>query len=277
MANALFVDALKGYEYYLSQRGKVSLDNINEYLVENGRNPVAHRTYMHYQKLIQNGFRSYIPINKFDVFQSIGKIQIAADRRRYHREPVEFPSQFSRDGKKWAKATIIDRSIVGLGILFQGRYPTQTGVSGWVRMDGYYDIPVIIVWKRFEEGMTRIGVRAMEFVAKYRSQEEEQIIYRPSKVLRVRHEMGDALSWDILYGIFTKIDELIKSAEDLIYSLEEIYEVEVHLRPSVLKSIKFSSPGETSVKVDFGIAEILRLIIEKTNSGDFKNENCAQR
>jgi type I restriction enzyme M protein len=26
MANALFVDALKGYEYYLAQRGKANLD-----------------------------------------------------------------------------------------------------------------------------------------------------------------------------------------------------------------------------------------------------------
>ncbi len=27
--SAEFVDALKGYEYYLKQRGKTSLDNVN--------------------------------------------------------------------------------------------------------------------------------------------------------------------------------------------------------------------------------------------------------
>jgi len=217
---------------------------------------------MHYQKLLQNGFRSYIPINKFDVFQALGKIQIAADRRRYYRELVELTAKFSRDGKKWVDVTIIDRSIVGFGILFMGKYATQTSVSGWVRLNGYYDIPVVIVWKKFEEGATKLGVRAMEFISKYRTQKEEEL-HRPAKLLRIRYETGDRLDWDNFYGTFSNIDELIKSTADLLYSLEDIYDIEIRLVRSVVKSIRFSSPGETSIKVDFGIADILRLVIEK--------------
>lgn len=263
MANALFVDALKGYEYYLSQRGKINLDQINEYLLHNGRNPVAQRTYLHYQKLLKSGFRSYIPINKFDVFESIGRIQIAADRRHYHREPVQKNAELSRDGQKWIKIKIIDRSIVGFGILSSVKFSTRIGISGWLRLSGYHDIPVVIVWRKHEEGRTRLGVRAMEFIAKFRIKAEETKKFRPSKLLTVKRETEGALEWDNIYGILTKIDELIKSAADLIYSLEELYDVEVRLRQSSLKSIKFGSPGETSIKIDFGIADILQLVFEK--------------
>ncbi len=263
MANALFVDALKGYEYYLSERGKINLDQINEYLLHNGRNPIAHRTYMHYQKLLRSGFRNYIPINKFDVFESIGKIQIAADRRRYHREAIQQNAELSIDGQKWVNIEITDRSIVGFGILTLKKYPTRTGIAGWIRLSGYHNIPVVIVWRKHEEGRTRLGVRAMEFIAKFRIKSEELKKLRPSKLLTVKREAEDALEWDNFYGILTKIDELIRSAADLIYSLEELYDIEVHLRQSSLKSIKFGSPGETIIKIDFGIADILRLVLEK--------------
>ncbi|MCI0520390.1 MAG: PilZ domain-containing protein [Chloroflexi bacterium] len=264
MANALFVDALKGYEYYLSMRGKVNLDQINEYLEHNGRNPIAHRSYMHYQKLLQNGFRSYIPINKFDVFQAIGKIQIAADRRRYSREMVRLPVKFSQDGKKWVDATLIDRSIVGFGVVIKHKYTISTRTSGWIRLDGYSDIPVVITWKKYEDGTTILGVRAMEFIAKFRTQGEE-LPPRHAKVLRIQHETGNALDWENFYGTFTNINGLIRSAEDLIYSLD-ISDVEIRLIRSVLQSIRFSSPGETSIKIDFGIADILGLILNKIQS-----------
>ena len=263
MANALFVDALKGYEFYLSQKGEVSLDQVNDHLLAQDRNPIALRTYTHYKKLLEHGFRSYIPINKFDVFQSIGKIQMAADRRRYLREPSGIPAKISRDNEKWYEARIIDRSIVGFGIIAEHRFPTSTGVSGWVRIKGYHEIPVVIVWRQHNKESTRLGIRSMEFVAKYRIQPDEVEKLRAARILRVQRKLSGDLEWENIYGILERINELIHSASDLLYTLEDVYGVEVHIRRPLLKSIEFASPGDVQVKIDFGVAEIIRVVLEK--------------
>ena len=81
--SAQFVDALKGYDYFLSARGRASREEVNRHLASINRKAIAQRTFTHYGNLIDKGFRSYVPINKFDVFQSLGRLQLAADRRRY--------------------------------------------------------------------------------------------------------------------------------------------------------------------------------------------------
>jgi hypothetical protein len=262
MANALFVDALKGYEHYLENRGNITLDQVNNYLLESGRNSIALRTYTHYKHLLDNGFRSYIPINKFDVFQAIGRIQIAADRRRFDRHPIEIQAQISRDGIKWRPVRIIDRSIVGFGIITAEKFPTATGVSGWVRLDNYIDLPAVIVWRKHKQNSTRLGVRAMEFLAKFRVREVQKEI-RKTKSLRLKRSETIDLDWDNIYGVLEKVNEVIKSATDLFYVFEDLYEVDIYLARSQLEFIRFGSPGDTSIKLDFGIAEILRVLLEK--------------
>ncbi len=262
MANALFVDALKGYEIYLSRRGKITLENVNELLIEKGRNPIALRTYGHYRKLLQNGFRSYIPINKFDVFQSLGRIQVAADRRRYERHPADIPVQISRDGKKWQSAQIINKSIVGFGILTDKRFPTSTGVSGWISMDGCYDIPVVIVWRQHYKTSTRLGVRAMEYIARYRIIEIDRVT-RPLGAIRISRIASEELEWENIFGVLVRVDELIKSTTDLIYILEDFYDIEIDLTRPQLEYIRFGSPGDTSIKIDLGIADIIRVVLDK--------------
>ena len=110
--SAQFVDALKGYEYFLSTKGRAFREEVNRYLESINRRSIAQRTYIHYQKLIYNGFRSYVPINKFDVFQSLGRLQLAADRRRYERYMEEISGGISRNLVSWAPATCPDSSNV---------------------------------------------------------------------------------------------------------------------------------------------------------------------
>jgi len=51
--SAKFVDALKGYEYYLKERGEATtIDDVNNYLVTHGRRSIQARTYGHYRKLL---------------------------------------------------------------------------------------------------------------------------------------------------------------------------------------------------------------------------------
>lgn len=79
MANASQVDALKGYEYFLKERGKADFAQVNTFLIREGGNPIAQRTYRHFHKLLKHGFRTYVPINKFDVITSDKKLQLTFD------------------------------------------------------------------------------------------------------------------------------------------------------------------------------------------------------
>jgi len=260
---AQFVDALKGYEYFLRFRGKASMDAINEYLLSQGRRPISQRTYGHYRKLIANGFRSYIPINKFDVFQSLGRLQMAADRRRNRRELSTLNVQISRNREKWVDCVIVDKSIVGFGIETKGRFPSTPGRQIWVRIMGYHDIPAILVWRQHNEHSTRVGIRALEFIAKYQISDERIDLERLRGVLRISHDIEGALVWNVIHRVIDKTDELLDAVTAFIYTIGELLESDIRLARSVLLSIKFGSAGDAQIKIDFGIAEILRLILEK--------------
>jgi hypothetical protein len=263
--SAEFVDALKGYEYYLKQRGKASLLEINNYLVSHGRRPIQLRTYGHYRKLLANGFRSYIPINKFDVFQSLGRVQMAADRRRYDREKVQIPAQISSDGEKWIGSEIIDKSLVGLGIAIPGKLHKTKGTKLWVKHEGYDDIPAIMVWQKYDDNnnFTRFGVRAFEFVVKYQQEEGEIRVARLTGVIKIVREKEGDLDWENLFRILSETNRLIDAISALIYTIDDVMDTNIRLARSVLSSIKFGSPGELQTKVDLGIAEILKTLIEK--------------
>jgi len=261
--SAQFVDALKGYEYYLSRRGKVSLDDINTYLLQQGRNTIKLRTYVHYRKLLANGFRNYIPINKFDVFQSLGKLQMISDRRRYSREKVDILAKISRDRQKWLSCTLIDKSLVGFGVVTSKRFPCRPGTQLWLQLQGYNDIPVIIAWRKHEATHTRLGLRAFEFIAKYQVSESIIDEKRLKGLLKVTRKEETIIQWDELIRILEKTDQLLVAVSELIYSVNELTQADIRLARSVLASIKFGSPGEAQVKIDLGIAEILRIVIEK--------------
>lgn len=261
--SAQFVDALKGYEYYLSKRGKASLDDINTHLLQDGRNPIRLRTYVHYRKLLANGFRNYIPINKFDVFQSLGRLQMVADRRRYSREKVELIAQISRNREKWLSCTIIDKSLVGFGVVTSNRFPCKPGTQYWLRLQGYNDISVMIAWRKHESTHTNLGLRAFEFIAKYQISDSQIDEERLKGLLKVTREEDTVIQWNELVRILEKTDQLLVAVSDLIYSMSELTHADIRLARSVLDSIKFGSPGEAQVKIDFGIADIIKIVIEK--------------
>jgi hypothetical protein len=144
--SAEFVDALKGYEYYLKERGKVTIDQVNIHLKNQGRKTISARTYGHYIKLLREGFRNYIPINQFDVYQTLGRLQMAADRRRYGRENEEINIEISIDRNIWQNGTIINQSLVGFGIVIEQSFSIKKTERIWIRIDGYKDIPGMVVW-----------------------------------------------------------------------------------------------------------------------------------
>jgi len=108
---AQFVDALKGYEYYVEQRGKALLEDINAFLQSIDLSPISQRTYGHYQKLLKRGFMSYVPINQFDVYQTLDKLQVASDRRRYPRDILDIDAKISMDKNTWNPAKIINGAM----------------------------------------------------------------------------------------------------------------------------------------------------------------------
>ena len=262
MANARFVDALVGYNFFLKMRGNAKQNDINQYLKRKGRNLISPRMYTHYRKLLDKGFRSYIPINQFDVFHTLGRLQAAADRRRYSREPSNSPVLISRNITKWTDGVLVDRSIVGFGLNTSKRFPVRKHSPGWIRLPGYKDIPVIFVWRKHTEYSTRIGLRALEFISKYKMPDLVEVQELPSGLLRISRVKDGEIRWSDIYRLVAKTDELIKSAEDLLYTLEMIIGVEVQLSYPILQIMEFGSPDESVIKIDFGIAEILKVLFD---------------
>jgi hypothetical protein len=262
--SAEFVDALKGYEYYLKERGEATIDDVNNYLVTHGRRPIQARTYNHYRKLLAHGFRSYIPINQFDVFQALGKIQMAADRRRYHRDKIQTSAKVSYDGETWKDALVIDKSLVGFGVTVFKNFPVSKGTQIWIRLDDYDDIPVILVWRRHnQDNSTNLGVRAFEFIASYHLTGEDLNVSRLTDVLQISREDEGILDWEHIYRVFDKTNQLLDAVSALIYSINDVLDSKVHLARPILESVKFGSPGELQTKVDLGVADIVRVVLEK--------------
>jgi hypothetical protein len=262
MANALYVDALKGYEFYLKKRGRTILDEINLNLVQEGRHEIAHRTYTHYHKLMVHGFRNYLPINKFDVMASLGHLQAAADRRNYSREAINLPILLSRDGLIWVDGFTIDRSIVGFGIKVEKKFPVAKLSAGWIRIKGFKDIPIVFIWRQHDKTSTRLGVRALGYIANYRLTPNELDIQRLHGILRISRDKGGEIEWVSLYGILVKTDELLKALSDMYYALEDAIGVEINIASPLLKGITFGSPGSFELRIDFGIADTLKFLLE---------------
>lgn len=262
MANALFVDALKGYEFFYKSRGKASLNEINQYLESHGRHPISQRTFTHYWHLITNGFQSYLPINKFDVFAALGRLQIVADRRRYKRIPINIDVMISRDGLKWSKGLLIDRSLVGFGIETKTRFPVSELSTGWVRLAGYKDIPVVFVWREHRTDSTRIGIRALSFIDTFRLAYDDARTERLTGTLRISREKEGAIEWVSLVGMLAKTDELLFAIGALLDTLEDALQTEITISQPVVKSIEFGSPGSFELKLDVGVSEILKTILE---------------
>lgn len=261
--SAKFVDALKGYEYYLARWGEASRDEVNQYLEGEARSPISVRTYGHYESLRAHGFRSYVPINKFDVFQALGRLQMAADRRRYSRVKTELGASVSTDGEQWLPVTLVDKSLVGFGAVTSSRLNVKPGHPILVRMEGFQDIPAILVWVHAEKKVTRFGIRAVEFIAKYDITGPAAVSKRLTGKLTVRRISEAGLLWSELFRILSKVDELFAAADALIYALAELAGKPISLASPVISSIKLASPGDVQVKVDLGVAEMIKVVLEK--------------
>jgi hypothetical protein len=259
---AKFVDALKGYEYFLKNRGNLSIDNINVFLKSKGRNEISQRTYSHYRKLLRRGIMSYVPINQFDVDITLGRLQMATDRRRYHRESAQLDASFSLNGTKWVKAKIINKSLVGFGLYTEEPFKFKTKRLIWVNTQNFHDIPGILVWKRPEENGTRFGIRAFEFIDNYKIHDDIIPIERLTRQLVVTKTSGAEIYWHELLRIMAKVDEIIGASSDLLDSIAKILDIDLKLTKPVLSSIKFSSPGEFVINIDIALALLILGIIK---------------
>lgn len=68
-------DAEAGWLIYREAGGFITRAQINASLTAAGRNPIADRTFRHYERLAARGSITYIPINQLDV-------DVARRRRR---------------------------------------------------------------------------------------------------------------------------------------------------------------------------------------------------
>ncbi len=269
---AQFVDALKGYEYFLQHRGKVPLENINEFLKDSRRNPIHERTFNHYGNLLKHGFRSYVPINQFDVFRTLGRLQMASDRRQYVREEADIDAEFSLDRNTFIQANIINRSPVGFGIKTKQPFPLKYGRLVWVRIANYHDMPTIVIWKRSAENIVRFGLRCIEFIDKYQIYKEELLLNRLTGLIIVSKMSHNEIQWSELFRIMSKVDELVEASSTLIYSIAEAADVKIKVAKPIIASIRFESPGNFQLKIDASLTDIVKFAVEKAQLWSLEKE-----
>lgn len=268
-----FVDALLGYEYFLGKRGSVSQVNINIYLESIGHSPIATRTYTHYRNLLRHGFRSYVPINQFDVSRTLGQLQMAADRRRYSREKVrEMGAMVSSDRIIWFPAEVINSSLVGFGLTMANPLTFKSGSLIWVRTENHYDIPAILVWQNDYNNGTRFGVRSFEFIAKHQISKDKLLLGRATSILIVSKTSDTSIDWREFYRIMKLIDELIDASTTLLYSIAEIAKRDIIFAPPVILSIKYGSPFGLQLNIDRSVADIVKVPLEKLQFWNLEKE-----
>ncbi|HEX7100126.1 MAG TPA: hypothetical protein VF377_12905 [Acidimicrobiia bacterium] len=84
------IDAAEGYRIYRAYGGAIELDEINEALRGMGLRPVSPRMYLHYRRMAQHGYETYVPINRFDIAVASDHAWSEDLRARYPeiRQPV---------------------------------------------------------------------------------------------------------------------------------------------------------------------------------------------
>ena len=247
-----------------SRWGDASREDINQYLEQEGRNPISAPYRTATTKVCRpTASALYIPINKFDVFQALGQLQMAADRRRYSRAKIELTANVSTHGERWLPVTLIDKSLVGFGAVTSSRLNVKPSHTILVRSEGFRDIPAIVIWVHTEKNLTTFGIRAIEFIAKYAVTGPAAISTRLTGKLTVRRTSETGLTWSELFRVLSKVDELFAATDALIYTLAELAGKPISLASPVVSSIKLASPGDVQVKIDLGVADIIKVVLEK--------------
>lgn len=276
--SANFGDARIGYEYYIETRGSASFEEMNDYLLKSQHNPISQRTFNHYRSLMRYGYRSYFPINQFDVSRMLGQLPVAPDRRRYEREKVNIEAKISTDGIIRINTKVIDKSIVGFGMITSEKLSIKNGDPIWVHLPQYHDIPAILIWQKMRNNIIRFGVRAVEFISVYKITQQEKPISDLTGFLIVKKTSEECLSWNEIYNLMEKIEKLLDASSELLKYVAEKNNIKLDLLSPILSSIKFSSPGEVSLIIDwkfFALLVVLIRIIQlwKIDKTRLKEEN----
>ncbi len=71
--NATTETAERGFAFFKARPDR-TLDEINNLLAREGREPIHARSLAHYKNLRDHGVYAYMPINQFDVRRSAGML-----------------------------------------------------------------------------------------------------------------------------------------------------------------------------------------------------------
>lgn len=89
MANATQRDTRAGFDIYRSTGAAISLEELNDRLIQAGYGPVSKRSIDHYRSLVDAGYNRYVSINRFDVARASAPYENASAMGRYDYRPVD--------------------------------------------------------------------------------------------------------------------------------------------------------------------------------------------
>jgi hypothetical protein len=133
-----------------------------------------------------------------------------------------------------------------------------------------------MVWKHCENALLRFGVRALEFIETYRISEPELLVSKSTGLLIVKKPSGKYLSWNELYRVLEKINELIEGSSELLREIAKNAGLkEFRIIQPDLSSISFDSPFDIAINIDIDVVKILIVIfswcyLDKVRKGRYR-------
>jgi hypothetical protein len=140
-------------------------------------------------------------------------------------------------------------------------------------MEGYADIPTIVVWRNHLNGSTELGVRATEFISRFATGDPVPSEMRDTGSLIVNYSPPGEVEWRNLHQILNAIDELLIGSSDVLYSMDEV--LGTHLIIANPTIAYFGIPGKDGLvlQIDIGCLEVLQVVFEKLEIWGLRKRN----
>ena len=88
------------------------------------------------------------------------------------------------------------------------------------------------------------------------------LITRGFDRLFIERDVEEKILWDDFYRVLTTANELIQATTELLYTLGDAFDTDIRVAETVIQRISFGSPGGAELKIDFGVGDVMKLVLD---------------